>query len=94
LLSQTDVSLAPDGTPNALYLTADVTRTRGAGADRIKIVWHVEDAGGTRIGQVVQENDVPVGQLDASWGEDAFYAAQGASEGIMDLLRQSGALDA
>ncbi len=94
LLAQSGAQLAPNGTPNALYLTADVSRSRGAGSDNIKITWHVEDASGTRIGQVVQENDVPTGQLDNSWGEDAFYAAQGARDGIMELLKSSGALDA
>jgi hypothetical protein len=94
LLAQSGAQLAPNGTPNALYLTADVSRSRGPGSDNIKITWHVEDSSGKRIGQVVQENDVPTGQLDNSWGEDAFYAAQGARDGIMELLKSSGALDA
>ena len=94
LLGQSGAQLAPSGTPNALYLTADVSRTRNGGSDSIKIMWHVEEADGTRVGQVVQENDVPAGALDANWGEDAFYAAQGARDGIMELLRTSGALDA
>ncbi len=94
LLGQSGAQLAPDGTPNALYLTADVSRTRNGGSDSIKILWHVEEADGTRVGQVVQENDVPAGSLDASWGEDAFYAAQGARDGIMELLRGAGAIDA
>ena len=94
LLNQSGATLSPQGTPNALYLTADVTRTRGQSGDLIKITWHVEDAAGERIGQVVQENEVPAGMLDAQWGEDAFYAAQGARDGIMKLLRTSGALDA
>jgi len=94
LLGQSGAQLAPDGTANALYLTADVSRTRNGGSDSIKILWHVEEADGTRVGQVVQENDVPAGALDSNWGEDAFYAAQGARDGIMELLRTSGAIDA
>ena len=94
LLGQSGAQLAPTGTPNALYLTADVSRTRNGGSDTIKILWHVEEENGTRVGQVVQENDVPAGALDANWGEDAFYAAQGARDGIMELLRTSGAIDA
>lgn len=94
LLAQSGAQLAPQGTPNALYLTADVTRTRTGAGDQIKIIWHVEDGSGERIGQVVQENEVPAGQLDASWGEDAFYAAEGARNGIMELLRTSGAIGA
>ncbi len=93
LLAQSGAQLAPNGTPDALYLTADVSRTRGSSSDTIKITWHVEDASGKRVGQVVQENDVPVGALDSNWGEDAFYAAQGARDGIMELLRTSGALE-
>ena len=94
LLKQSGAQLAPNGTPNALYLTADVSRSRNGPTDKIKIVWFVEDSSGKRVGQVVQENDVPVGALDANWGEDAFYAAQGARDGIMELLRKTGALDA
>ncbi len=94
LLAQSGAQLAPNGTPNALYLTADVSRSRGPGSDKIKITWFVEDASGKRVGQVVQENEVPTGQLDSNWGQDAFYAAQGARDGIMELLRTSGALDA
>ncbi len=93
LLAQSGAQLAPNGTPGALYLTADVSRTRGGSSDRIKITWHVEESSGKRVGQVVQENDVPVGALDSNWGEDAFYAAQGARDGIMELLRTSGALE-
>jgi len=93
LLAQSGAQLAPNGTPGALYLTADVSRSRGASSDRIKITWHVEDSSGKRVGQVVQENDVPVGALDSDWKEDAFYAAQGARDGIMELLRTSGALE-
>lgn len=94
LLGQSGAQLAPSGTPNALYLTADVSRSRNGASDSIKIMWHVEEADGTRVGQVVQENDVPAGALDANWGEDAFYAAQGARDGIMELLRTSGAIGA
>ncbi len=93
LLAQSGANLASNGTPDALYLVAQVDHQRGNGADRIKITWLVEDGSGTRIGQVVQENDVPAGSLDANWGEDAFYAAQGARDGIMELLKTSGALD-
>lgn len=94
LLAQSGANLTTNGTADALYLVAQVEHRRGQGADSIKITWLVEDASGTRIGQVVQENDVPAGSLDASWGEDAFYAAQGARDGIMELLKTSGALDA
>jgi len=94
LLGQSGAQLSPNGTPNALYLTADVSRSRNGANDSIKIMWHVEEEDGTRVGQVVQENDVPAGALDANWGEDAFYAAQGARDGIMELLRSSGAIDA
>ena len=88
---------AGDEAKRNLYPTSGGSGTISSGAKAKvlnKITWFVEDASGTRIGQVVQENDVPTGQLDNNWGEDAFYAAQGARDGIMELLKSSGALDA
>lgn len=93
LLAQSGARVTSSGGPEALYLTAQVSKTPSANADRIQIVWKVQDASGNAIGEVTQANDVPRGALDQNWGEDAFYAAEGAKNGIMELLQSSGAFD-
>ncbi len=55
----------------------------------IAIVWRLEKANsGSSLGEVSQVNRVPAGSLDAAWGRAADGAAQGAAEGLEDLLRR------
>jgi hypothetical protein len=93
LLAQSGARMTNTPEPGALFLTAQVSKTPGATSDRIAIVWQVQDSNGANVGQVTQENDVPRGMLDNAWGEDAIYAAEGARDGIMELLQGVGALD-
>jgi len=93
LLAQSGARMSATAQPGALFLTAEVSKTPGANLDRIAIVWRVQDSSGANIGQVTQENDVPRGMLDNAWGDDAVYAAEGARDGIMELLQGVGALE-
>ena len=93
LLAQSGARMSTTAQPGALFLTAQVSKTPRADSDRIEIIWRVQDSSGENIGQVTQANDVPRGMLDNAWGEDAFYAAEGARDGIMELLQGVGALD-
>ncbi len=93
LLAQSGARVTTTPEPGALFLTARVSKTPGANSDRIAIVWEVQDANGANVGQVTQENEVPRGLLDNAWGEDAYYAAEGARDGIMELLQGVGALE-
>jgi hypothetical protein len=61
------------------------------GQQHVKIVWHVARPGGSEIGQVTQENDVPRGRLDAAWGDIAYSVAMAAEGGIMRLVDRGGA---
>jgi len=92
-VAQSGARLSATPEPGALFLMAQVSKTPGANSDRIEIVWRVEDASGESVGQVTQANDVPRGMLDNAWGEDAIYAAEGARDGIMELLEGVGALE-
>lgn len=92
VLAQSSARLSSSDSPGAVYLVAEVSTQRGGAADRVKITWQVQDAQGNKVGQVVQENDVPRGALDGGWGEDAYFATQGAKQGIMELLQEAGAL--
>lgn len=71
----------------SVLITANVDKKSLAQTDVIKIIWKVEkDA--ISIGQIVQENEIPKGMLDKSWGENAEFAARNAYDGILELLRQ------
>ncbi len=93
LLAQSGARVTSTPEPGALFLTARVSKTPGANSDRIAIVWEVQDSDGANVGQVTQENEVPRGLLDNAWGEDAYYAAEGARDGIIELLQGVGALE-
>ncbi len=56
------------------------------GTDQIRMTWSVRDHRGTLIGQVSQANAVPHGSLDGPWRETAYFAAEGAAIGILNLL--------
>ncbi len=55
-------------------------------AERITLTWTVRDHRGALIGSISQDNAIPAGSLDGPWGEAAFFAAQGARDGLFDLL--------
>jgi len=55
----------------------------------VSIVWTVFTPDGTQLGQIRQENDVPVALLERAWPEIAISVAQGAVEGIADVVDQA-----
>lgn len=59
------------------------------GADHVKIAWIVSDGAGREVGVIDQENQVPAGSLNKSWGAVAQPIADGAAEGIVVLLRDA-----
>jgi hypothetical protein len=88
LLKRRDVAIVSDPQAKAdLLLDADVTVAKPkAGRQHVKIVWRVRRKDGTEIGTVAQENDVPAGLLDGSWGDVAYTVAVSAQDGIMELV--------
>ncbi|NWG46718.1 MAG: hypothetical protein HXY25_09250 [Alphaproteobacteria bacterium] len=60
-------------------------------ADKVALVWTVQDAAGAEVGVLSQANAVPHGMLDGPWGEVAALAAIGAAEGLVPLLRDAAA---
>ena len=63
------------------------------GKQSIKIDWRVTDPSGNLLATVSQNNDIPAGSLDGSWGNIANDAAQGAAARIKQLIdeHQAGA---
>lgn len=52
----------------------------------VTLGWGVFDNRGQSMGQINQTNRIPAGSLDGPWGENAVYAAQGARDGLLQLL--------
>ena len=70
-----------------LLLDAAVTIAKPeAGKQHVKIVWRMRRADGSEIGTVAQENDVPAGLLNGTWGDVAYTVALAAQDGIMQLI--------
>jgi hypothetical protein len=57
-----------------------------AGRQMVHLQWLVSTPSGKNLGDVKQDNAVPDGSLNAGWGENAGYAAQGAAQGIFKLI--------
>lgn len=86
----TDAKVPTVTEPNrcTVAVSANVqTKTNGT-AERISIVWQVQSTDGHTLGEVAQTNEVPEGALNGAWGEDARFAAIGARNGIIDILRR------
>ena len=54
----------------------------------VKIEWVLRGLSGCQMGTVSQANQIPAGQLDKAWGDAAFAVAEGAVQGLTDLLAQ------
>ena len=88
ILKRQDVAIVtdPQGTAD-LVLDADVVVAKPkAGKQNVKIVWRVRRKDGGEIGTVGQENDIPAGLLDCTWGDVAYMVAASAPAGLMQLV--------
>jgi outer membrane murein-binding lipoprotein Lpp len=54
----------------------------------VRLAWDVLTPDGKHLGDLKQDNAVPAGSLDQSWGENAGYAADAAAEGIFKLIQK------
>lgn len=69
------VSLTPSKAPGAAL-----------SRETLAFSWTVMRPNGSELGVIEQANDIPKGMLDKPWGDLAFIIAEGAAEGIVDLL--------
>jgi ABC-type transport auxiliary lipoprotein component len=90
LLQRQDVTILTDPQAQAdLELDGKVTVGKPrAGKQHVRIAWQVKRPGGSQIGTVAQENDVPAGLLDGPWGDLAYTVALAAEPGIMALIQR------
>lgn len=59
-----------------------------ARVQNVKIEWILYGVSGCQMGTVSQANQIPAGKLDGSWGDAAYAVAEGAVQGLTDLLDQ------
>jgi hypothetical protein len=56
------------------------------GRQRVRIIWTARTPKGVELGTVKQENIVPAGSLDKGFGNAAEAVAEGAAEGLFQLV--------
>ncbi len=94
-LDRAPVELTNDLVQGGHVVQGDVSVERlNNGQDKVVISWTVMDAQGQQIGTVDQQNQVPGGSLDRSWGAVAAPIADAAVGSIVGLLKQSEAVKA
>lgn len=86
-LSGAGVRVVETIAPNVLRVQGMVRlSTLNPSAQQVTLIWRVLAPDGGEVGVIDQSNQVTPGQLDRNWGEVAFLAADGARDGIVDLL--------
>jgi hypothetical protein len=89
-LRRTGVKLVPDSDPDSLVVRGAVSiAPRGPKLRNIAVVWTVFAPDGEELGQVRQENDVTLEFLERAWPEMASAVADGAAEGLADLIERA-----
>jgi hypothetical protein len=72
---------------NSLTVHGKVTiTTLTPQVDHVILAWEVRSPAGELVATITQENDVPAGSLNNSWGPIAGAAAQGGADGILQLV--------
>lgn len=74
---------------DALTISGKVVLSKANGSvQKIKLVWVVATPDGKVLGDIIQENEVPAGSLDAGFGENARFAVEAAATGIFELIQK------
>ena len=86
-LKLTDPRMTDRARSDVIKVAGKVTLTSvGLAQEDVWISWRVIDPDGAEIGVVDQRNQIPKGQLDGNWGPLAALIADGAKEGILQLV--------
>lgn len=65
-----------------------VGNARDDGNQPVEVEWWLRNPEGKNQGTVTQRVELPEGELNGPWGNDATYAARAAAQGILRLLPQ------
>ena len=86
-LRRAGAKLVEASEPDSVVVLGEVTISpKGAQMRGVDVRWIVLAPDGNELGQIRQENDVPAQMLERAWAEMAVAVAEGAAEGIIDLL--------
>ncbi len=89
VLKQSDIPTAGPDRANALTLTGTVEMGQPAeGRQTVAIRWVLRLPDGSAVGDVRQQNAVPAGSLDRTWGNTALLVAEAAYDGIIALYEK------
>lgn len=80
--------LSEHDTPFAVIAGVVTMSSVSPRVQNVKIEWVLRGLSGCQMGTVSQANQIPAGQLDRAWGDAAFAVAEGAVQGLTDLLVQ------
>lgn len=72
----------------AFFVGGGVTISAVPGGERVDIVWWLLRSDGQEVGTVDQSNVLAVGALDGAWEDVAYAIAEGAADGILELLKR------
>jgi hypothetical protein len=89
-LRRTGVKLAESADKESFEVRGEVLIIpRGPKLNNVNVTWTVYAPDGTELGQVQQQNDVTTEFLDKAWPEMASGVANGAAEGLADLIERA-----
>lgn len=69
-----------------LHVYVSVGKARDDGNQTVEVEWRLQNPEGNYQGTVTQRVELPDGELNGPWGNDATYAARAAAQGILRLL--------
>jgi hypothetical protein len=89
-LRRTGVKLAETTDKDSFEVRGEVLIVpRGPKLRNVNITWTLYAPDGTQLGQVQQQNDVTPEFIEMAWGEVASAVADGAAEGLVDLIERT-----
>lgn len=89
-LRRNGVKLAEAADKDSLEVRGEVFIVpRGPKLRNVAVTWTVYSADGSELGQVQQQNDVTPEFLEKAWAEMASAVADGAAEGLADLIERA-----
>ena len=89
-LRRTGVKLAESADKESFEVRGEVLIVpRGPKLNNVNVTWTVYSPDGTELGQVQQQNDVTSEFLEKAWPEMASGVANGAAEGLADLIERA-----
>ncbi|GGF08264.1 hypothetical protein GCM10011611_12100 [Aliidongia dinghuensis] len=88
LLTRAGVKVTPDSQTVDAVVVAPIVElsSKNAAQQHVRITWHIYRPDGTEAGQVSQENDVPAGSLDHTWGDIGMAVATAGADQIMGVV--------